>query len=130
MKKNSVATVVALAVFYYWLFDLMVHTPDLPLWSDASLKLGFGLWNNAVATYVLEAMMLLIALWLYLGSTSSTTKVGKYRMTVFVVFLILVNAVNIFGPMGSGNKVELAVSALAAYFLFAGAAFWLDTKRA
>ena len=58
VKKNSVALVVALAVFSHWLFDLIVHTPDLPLWSDTSLKLGLGLWNSAIATFALEAGLL------------------------------------------------------------------------
>ena len=31
VKNNSVAVVVALAVFSHWLLDLVVHTPDLPL---------------------------------------------------------------------------------------------------
>ncbi|MGD2166626.1 MAG: hypothetical protein PVF63_00880, partial [Gammaproteobacteria bacterium] len=35
VRKNSVALVVALAVFSHWLLDLVVHTPDLPVWSDA-----------------------------------------------------------------------------------------------
>ena len=129
VKKNSVAVVVALAVFSHWLLDLITHTPDLPLWSDTSLKLGFGLWNNAIATYVVEAAFLILALWLYLRSTSATSTVGKYGMGVFVVFLLLLNVVNIFGPMQGDSKVVLAVSALTSYFLFAAVAFWLDTKR-
>ncbi len=129
VKKNSVAVVVALAVFSHWLFDLVVHTPDLPLWSDTSLKLGFGLWNNAVATYVLEAILLVSALWIYLRSTSTISAVGKYGMGVFVVFLLLVNVVNIFGPLQGDSKMVLAISALTSYFLFAAVAFWLDTKR-
>ncbi len=32
-------------------------------------------------------------------------------------------------PMGD-SKVALVLSALIAYFLFAGVAFWLDSKRA
>jgi lipopolysaccharide export LptBFGC system permease protein LptF len=99
------------------------------LWSDASLKLGFGLWNNAIATYVLEAALMLGALWLYLKSTTASTASGKYGMGVFVVFLLLVNVMNIFGPLGSDSKVQLAVSALVAYFVFAAVAFWLDKKR-
>jgi len=55
VKNNSVAIVIGLAVFSHWILDLIVHTPDLPLWSDASLKLGFGLWNNAIATYALAS---------------------------------------------------------------------------
>lgn len=129
VKQQSVALVVALAVFSHWVLDLLVHTPDLPLWNDASLKLGFGLWNNAIATYTLEAGLLLVGLWLYLGSTSAASKTGKYGTGVFVVFLLLVNIVNIFGPLQSGSKMALAVSALAAYLLFAAIAFWLDKKR-
>ncbi len=129
VKKHPVALVVALAVFSHWVLDLVVHTPDLPLWNDASLKLGFGLWNNAIAVYVLEAALLLGALWIYLRSTSASTATGKYGMGVFVVFLLLVNILNIFGPMQDDSKVVLAVSALAAYFLFAAVAFWLDKKR-
>ncbi len=129
VKNNSVAVVVALAVFSHWLLDLITHTPDLPLWSDTSLKLGFGLWNNAIATYVVEAALLILALWLYLRSTSATSTVGKYGMGVFVVFLLLLNVVNIFGPMQGDSELVLAISALTSYFLFAAVAFWLDTKR-
>ncbi len=129
VKKASVALVVAVAVFSHWLFDLVVHTPDLPLWSDASLKLGFGLWNSAIATYALEAVLLLSALWLYLRSTSATTVAGKYGMGIFVILLLLVNVVNIFGPLQGHSKLGLAISALTAYLLFAAVAFWLDTRR-
>ena len=129
VKKNSVAVVVALAVFSHWLLDLVVHTPDLPLWSDTSLKLGFGLWNNAIATYVVEAALLVFALWLYLGSTAANSAVGRYGMGVFVVFLLLLNVVNIFGPLQDDSQLVLAISALTSYFLFAAVAFWLDRKR-
>ena len=129
VKNHSVAVVVALAVFSHWVLDLLVHTPDLPLWSDATTKLGFGLWNSAIATYSLEAVLLLLGLWLYLRSTKAATAVGKYGMGVLVSFLLLVNVANIFGPPMVGSKLGLAVLALTSYFLFAAAAFWLDGKR-
>ena len=34
-----IALVIAIGVMSYWFLDLLVHTPDLPLWSDDSLKL-------------------------------------------------------------------------------------------
>jgi len=129
VKSHSVALVIALAVFSHWILDFISHTPDLPLWSDASLKLGLGLWNNAIATYLVEAALLLGALWLYLRSTTATSKGGKYGMTVFVVLMILMNLPNIFGPLTDDSKVVMAISALTAYFLFAAIAFWLDRKR-
>ena len=129
LKKNSVAIVIALAVFSHWLLDLVVHTPDLPLWSDASTKFGLGLWNHPVMTYALEAFLLLGGLWLYLGSTSASSKTGKYGMAIFVLFLLLINVLNIFGPLQGENKLWLSITAMASYFSFAGVAFWLDKKR-
>jgi membrane-bound metal-dependent hydrolase YbcI (DUF457 family) len=129
VRKQSVAFVVALAVLSHWLLDLIVHTPDLPLWTDDSIKFGFGLWNNAAAAYALEAILLTGALWLYLRATQASSALGKYGMVVFVGVLLLINIVNIYGPPPQGGKLEMAISAMAAYFLFAAVAFWLDKKR-
>ncbi|HZW60359.1 MAG TPA: hypothetical protein VFE85_08700 [Woeseiaceae bacterium] len=130
VKRRAVALVVAAAVFSHWILDLLVHTPDLPLWRDASPKLGLGLWQYPYATFALEAALLLTALWLYLRGTRAVAAAGKYGMAIFVVLLILVNAVNIFGPLTDDSPVTLAVTALGAYGLFAVIAFWLDSKRA
>ncbi|MFQ5547533.1 MAG: hypothetical protein ACE5FV_04520 [Woeseia sp.] len=130
VRKQSVALVVALAVFSHWLLDLVTHTPDLPLWTDDTLKLGLGLWNSAVATYALEAILLLGALWLYLRETRASSSLGKYGMGAFVTLLLLINVFNLFGPPPQGGKVEMAIMGLSAYLLFAAVAFWLDKKRA
>ena len=128
-RNKSIALVMGIAVLSHWFLDLIVHTPDLPLWSDASMKLGFGLWNNAVATYVLEAILLVGGLWLYMGSTTASSSFGKYGIYVFSVVLLLINAVNIFGPLTGDNKVAMAIITLAMYFIFAVAAHLLDRKR-
>ena len=128
-RDKSVALVMGIAVLSHWFFDLIVHTPDLPIWKDASIKLGLGLWHNAIATYALEAVLLAGGLWLYLRSTMTTSVVGRYGMGVFVMVLLLVNAVNLFGPPLGGSKTSLAISALVMYALFAGVAHWLDGKR-
>lgn len=129
VKKNSVAVVIALAVFSHWVLDLIVHTPDLPLWSDASTKFGLGLWDHPVMTYALEAILLLGGLWLYLSSTSATSKTGKYGMAIFVLLLLLVNVLNIFGPLQGDSKLALSITAVTSYLIFASVAFWLDKKR-
>jgi membrane-bound metal-dependent hydrolase YbcI (DUF457 family) len=128
-SASSTALVMALAVLSHWFLDVIVHTPDLPLWDNTSPKVGFGLWHNAIATYMVEAALLLMGLWLYLRSTTATSLIGKYGMGTLVTALLLVNAVNLFGPPVSESKVAFAVSALMIYFVFAGAAHWLDRKR-
>ena len=129
VKKQSVALVIALAVFSHWILDLITHTPDLPLWTDDTMKLGLGLWNSAAATYALEAILLIGALLLYTRQTQASSALGKYGMPVFVVVMLLINIVNIYGPPPAGGKVEMAISAMVAYLAFAGIAFWLDRKR-
>jgi hypothetical protein len=129
VNKSKLAIVMGVAVLSHWFLDLIVHTPDLPLLGDSSTKMGFGLWNNAVATYLLEALFLLVGLGLYLKSTKGTTFVGKYGMIIFVALLLIINANNIFGPPFSTNVKILSVLVLVMYFIFAGVAFWLDKKR-
>ncbi|MHC4459684.1 MAG: hypothetical protein ACYS0I_21815 [Planctomycetota bacterium] len=129
VNKNKVAIVMGVAVLSHWFFDLIVHTPDLPLLSDSSTKIGFGLWNNAVATYLLETILLLVGLGIYLKSTKGTTFVGKYGMIIFVALMLIINANNIFGPPFGADVITMSVSALVMYFIFAGVALWLDRKR-
>jgi hypothetical protein len=129
VKDRAVALVIALAVFSHWVLDVLVHTPDLPLSSDESTKIGLGLWNNAIATYAVESMILLLSLWVYLRLTTAVTSIGKYGMGIFVGLLLLINAANIFGPPMVNSESGLAIFALSSYFLFAAVAFWLDRKR-
>lgn len=128
VNRTRVALVIAAAVFSHWVLDLTVHTPDLPLLGDNSPKLGLGLWNNAPATFILEAALLLAGLWLYLQGTKGTTFAGKYGMIIFAVVLILLNVFNIFGPPPD-NARSLAILSLVLYFPIGGIAFWLDRKR-
>jgi hypothetical protein len=129
-RRRSIALVLGAAVFSHWILDLIVHTPDLPLVNDTSTKLGFGLWNSAPLTYVLEAAVLLGGLWLYLRATVPKTGSWPARFGVvgLVVLLIALNVYNIFGPP-PGAFVELFGFAMVSYLGLAGIAFWLDRLR-
>jgi hypothetical protein len=128
-NKNNIAILMGVAVLSHWFLDLIVHTQDLPLLSDNSTKVGFGLWNNAKATYLLEAVLLLGGLGLYLKSTKGTTFVGKYGMIIFVVLMILINVGIIFGPPFGIDIIIVSISGLLMYFIFTGVALGLDRKR-
>jgi hypothetical protein len=128
-NKNNIAILMGVAVLSHWFLDLIVHTQDLPLLSDNSTKVGFGLWNNAKATYLLETVLLLGGLGLYLKSTKGTTFVGKYGMIIFVVLMILINVGIIFGPPFGTDIIIVSISGLLMYFIFTGVALGLDRKR-
>jgi hypothetical protein len=128
--RFKMAVVFAVAVMSHWFFDLLVHTPDLPLTTDNSLKVGFGLWNNDVLTYVLESVLLVTGLYLYMRSTTGRTKIAKYGMSVFIIVLLGINVINIFGPLSpQDNETTTAITAITAYFIFAIIAWLLDRKR-
>ncbi|NKI30491.1 hypothetical protein [Croceivirga thetidis] len=125
---KSIAFVLGLGVLSHWVADLFVHTPDLPL-LHGEPKFGFGLWHNKAATFALEALVLLLGLWYYLKRTVAKNKFGKFVSIGFVLFLLLVNYLNYYVLPANHDIIGLTISALVSYFLFAGLAFWVDTKR-
>jgi hypothetical protein len=130
-NSNKLGLVMGLAVFSHWALDVIAHTPDMALLDGGLPKIGFGLWHSALATFVVEALMVLAGLWLYLRVTEGTTMLARYGMMVFVAFMLLLNVFNLFLPPSDSNRnlTMLAVLALAVYLLLAAIAFWLDSQR-
>src|SRR5712691_9531853 len=118
---------VALAVFSHWVLDLVVHRPDLPLYDNAA-KVGLGLWNHPAPAFLLEVAVLFGGMFLYLRSTTATTRLGRYGMPVFGVVMLAVQAFVFFGPPPSSDRAA-AVTALGSYLLFAAVAVWLERRR-
>jgi hypothetical protein len=128
VSRKRVGLATAAAVFSHWVLDLIVHTPDLPLLGDNSPKLGLGLWNSALLAFLLEALLLVVGLWVYLRGTEARTVTGRYGMIAFAAFLVLANGLAAFGPPPA-TVTFLAVFSLTSYLAFAGVAFWLDRRR-
>lgn len=129
-----VAVVMGLAVLSHWFLDLIVHTPDLPLLGDDSLKVGFGLWNNFMGTYVVEVALLLGSLVLYLRATTANNApkniTGKYGMIIFVAVMIGLYTMVVNAPFDPNATVMAAsVTSVTVFTLFTAVAFWLDSKR-
>ena len=127
-NRKQVAFYMALAVLSHWFLDLLVHTPDLPI-VKGEPKFGFGLWNNKLATFLLEAVLLLVSLYYYLKKTKPVKKGGDFVPIVFVVFLIVLNYLNLYVLPKNDDLVSLTVSALFFYFLLALLAFFVDKFR-
>ncbi|MCH7523893.1 MAG: hypothetical protein IIC74_02500, partial [Bacteroidetes bacterium] len=73
IHKKAIALVMALAVLSHWFSDLIVHTPDLPI-IVGDPKFGFGLWNNKVLTFTVEAVLLILGLFYYIKRTVANSK--------------------------------------------------------
>lgn len=127
-QSKQIALAMALAVASHWFTDLIVHTPDLPL-IHGEPKFGLGLWHSKWATFLTEAILLLLGLWYYLKRTRASKKAGKYAATIFCGLLLAVNYLNLFVLPAEEDLVSLTVSALIAYLLFAIIAFRVDKLR-
>lgn len=128
-NATRIGLVAALVVVSHWFLDFLVHTPDLPLFSDASTKLGLGLWNYPIVAYLLEAGLLLGALFIYLRATQPVSRAGRYGIILFAIALLIINAINSFAEPIAKDEITLSIIALLFYLSFAGVAFWLDGKR-
>jgi len=118
----------ATAVLSHFILDAIVHNPEIDLLGNGVYKIGLGLWNYPLASYAVEALLLITGLWIYLRTTRSKTFNGKYGLPALGVILLTLNAVNTFGLYPTNNQ-NFAVTMLAVYLGTMAIAFWLDSKR-
>ena len=125
VQKSSVALVMAIAVASHWFLDLIVHTPDLPLAGDSTVKLGFGLWNYPIITFILEISLLAGAAF-YLSKNTNISK--KWLWIITVVFSSIFLAINL-GPAAEPAPVSVLVFGIVLYGLFTGLGYWAERKK-
>jgi len=122
------AWVLGVLVVSHWLLDAIVHSPDLPLAPGVDTYVGLGLWNSLLGTIVIEAAILGIGLWLYLGITEAMDPIGRVGLAAFVVVVVAIWLLNIFGPPPPS---ESAIAWLAnAQWLLILWGYWIDQHRA
>jgi len=129
LPKSKTVLVIVTASLSHFILDAIVHNPELDLLGNGVYKIGLGLWNYPFAAYIVEALLLITGLWIYLRSTKSNGFSGKYGLPILSVILLILNAVNTFGPPPT-NMENFAITILAVYLGTIVVAFWLDRKRA
>lgn len=122
------ATLVGAAVFSHWVLDVLVHRLDMPLYDNSS-KIGLGLWNYPVFAFVLEIVVLFSGMYFYMRMTKPVARGGGFGFVIFGFVMLAVQAYVFFGPPPASDKAA-AITALFFYLVFAGAAYWLEGKRA
>jgi membrane-bound metal-dependent hydrolase YbcI (DUF457 family) len=121
--------IVGITVFSHWVLDFVAHGPDLPLLTYAH-TVGLGLWRFRLATFLTEALLLIVGLAIYLKFSKARNRLGTWGMPVYVFLLVVINIWNLYGAPPDPNSIPtLVVSAEVAYLLFALIAGWLDRTR-
>ncbi len=118
LRGTRTGLILAAAVFSHWVLDLIVHRPDLSLY-DGVYKMGFGLWNYRIPSFILEMAVLFGGAWMYVKAVPR-----RGRVIAFVAVLAVLQFVGTFVfPPPSGDRSE-AMTALFFYFLLAAIAGW------
>lgn len=128
VKRNSkAALLLGIAVVSHWILDLIMHRPDLPLLPGNDLVVGLGLWNSVLWSQVLEISLFALCVWVYLNSTTALNKKGSIGLWSLIVFFLIIQASNIFGPPPP-NVMAIAVAGHLQW-LFVIWAYWIDRNR-
>lgn len=128
LPKSKTVLVMATAVLSHFILDAIVHNPDLDLFGNGVYKIGLGLWNYAFASYLVEAIMLVIGLWIYLRSIKSECLKRKFGLPVLSVIPLILNGINTFGPSPT-STLYFATTMLVVYLGTIAAVFWMDSER-
>jgi len=126
-RNGRGAMLVGLLVPSHWLLDLVVHTPDLPLFPGHSPLFGFGLWNQLALTQVVEFALLGAGLWQYVRHTRARNGVGRYGLLGLVAFLVLVHVGSLFSPPPA--SVEALGWSGQLFWVIVLLAYWVDRNR-
>lgn len=118
------AAAVAAAVFSHWILDAVVHRPDLPLY-DNTAKVGLGLWNQPIAAFALESILLLGGAALYVRMSGAR----RTAVWIFAAGMLAVHTIAFFGAPPE-TPTMAAVMAFGAYLVFAAVAAWLEQTPA
>jgi hypothetical protein len=119
--RKTTILLVAAASFSHWILDLVVHTPDLPLY-DNPAKVSCGLWRAVAFSFPLELVVLGVGAWVYARKTMFTTTMGRNVFWGYVVLLRGVQVYANFGPPPSSPEA-MAVIALIFYGVLAA---WVE----
>jgi hypothetical protein len=128
-RDKQGAIVVGLCVLSHWFLDLIVHVPDLPLSPFGDFKGGLGLCNNVAAALIIETIIFITGVYIYATFTKAKNKIGNWALRALVIFLLVFDFYNTFGPTPPDSIMILFVSSIVLMGLIISIAYWVDKNR-
>ena len=125
-RNRTGALIGGAVVVSHWFTDWLVHVPDLTLWGSPP-KLGLGLWNHPAIAMPLELGLTALAFTILIRARRPS-RAGYAALTVLAALMLLVQAVNWFGPQPTEPGVAEAVTVFAIYGIISAIAAWADRR--
>ncbi len=119
-RSRPAALIAGAVVLSHWLLDLVVHRPDLTI-AGVPPMLGLGLWNAPLIEKPLELGLTFGALAFYVRKR----RPRALPVAVLCVVLLLVQAIDWFGPRSTDAGLSASLTAIFAYLLVAALCQWV-----
>ncbi|MDR3528910.1 MAG: hypothetical protein P4L57_16695 [Rhizomicrobium sp.] len=118
---------IAVTVLTHWFLDLIVHTPDLPLYPGGE-GYGIGLWRHPAAALILE-LAVAVAGFVAFALRSQLHWGRKLTVGIMAAVIACFTAEGAFGQMGAPDASAIALSGLLVIALAVGLAAFADRSR-
>ena len=123
-KKGRNAVILGVLVLSHWIFDLLVHRPDLPLSPFSDFKVGFGMWNYPLLEIIVELSLFSVGIYLYYTTRKPKKKIAFWLL---IVFLLLIQGMNFYGPLPTdSNAVAIGANFI---WIFVIWAWWIEREK-
>ena len=126
-RNNGGTLIIIMLVISHWVFDVIVHAPDMTIMPGGE-KFGYGLWNNLWAALALEIGLIVGAMTIYIRLTVPASRRSLFWTLAFCGFLIALQMYQTFGPVPP-SVPQLAIMALLGFSLIALAACLYEGTR-
>ncbi|MEO5769054.1 MAG: hypothetical protein ABIS92_11950 [Polyangia bacterium] len=127
-RRLREGVVLAACVFSHFILDFASHTADMPLFPGGHAKFGLGLWNNLIATIVVEGALFVAGIVIYLRATRATGRAGTIGFAVLMIVLAAGWLGGAIAPPPPDIKA-VAATILATIPVVLGAAWLIDRRR-
>lgn len=125
VSRNALAALLSgLVVLSHWLLDWIAHRPDLTLMGSEPY-FGLGLWNYPMIAMPLEIGLVLGAMLFYVRRTRGPAG----PPLVLLLALLVLQAINWFGPHPTEANIFLHLQALIAFGVLTLMAAWVGENR-
>lgn len=121
------AIIIGALVVSHWILDVIVHQPDLPIFPNSHLLVGFGAWSSLPLTLLIEGSLFLFGVGVYIRHTTPTDALGKWGLWGLIFFLLVIYAGNLFGPPPPSYKAIAWVGQMQWLLVLWG--YWVDKHR-
>lgn len=118
------AILAAAAVFSHWLFDALVHAPELPLAGADSPKVGLWLWQSMPVALTVESLLVVAGLCLFIPGTS-LSRARKVSLTALSLLILAFTVVGMTLAPPAPSVVAMAASSLGTVIVVCALGCWL-----